>query len=51
MNMKIIKRRESETQEDFELRVDALLADVGFLSFSFQTDENGESKEVKVLYL
>lgn len=50
MNTKIIKRREGETQEDFELRVDVMLADVDFLSVSFQTDENGESKEAKVLY-
>lgn len=51
MNTKIIKRRPNETQAEFEMRVDVLLADVDFLSFSFQTDENGESKEAKVLYL
>lgn len=28
MNTKIIKRREGETQEEFEMRVDVLLADL-----------------------
>lgn len=50
MNKKIIKRREGESQDEFEMRVDVLLADVDFLSVSFQTDKNGESKEAKVLY-
>ena len=51
MNTKIIRRRPNEALAEFEMRVDVLLADVDFLSFSFQTDENGESKEAKVLYL
>lgn len=50
MNTKIIKRREGESQNEFEMRVDVLLSDVDFLSVSFQKDENGESKEAKVLY-
>lgn len=50
MNTKIIKRREGESQNEFEMRVDVLLADVDFLSVSYQMDENGESKEAKVLY-
>ena len=50
MNTKIIKRRESETQEDFELRVDVLLADVDFISVSYVKDENGESEQAEVLY-
>ena len=31
MNTKIIKRREGESQNEFEMRVDVLLADVDFL--------------------
>lgn len=50
MNTKIIKRREGKSQNEFEMRVDVLLADVDFLSVSYQMDENGESKEAKVLY-
>lgn len=50
MNKKIIERREGESQNEFEMRVDVLLADVDFLSVSYQMDENGESKEAKVLY-
>ena len=50
MNTKIIKRREGETQEEFELRVDVLLADVDFISVSYVKDENGEAEQAEVLY-
>ncbi|MGY5211722.1 hypothetical protein ACXGSF_05215 [Limosilactobacillus mucosae] len=50
MNKKIIKRRPNETQADFELRVDVLLADVDFISVSYVKDENGESDQAEVLY-
>lgn len=50
MNKKIIKRRPNETQADFELRVDVLLADLDFISVSYVKDENGESEQAKVLY-
>lgn len=50
MNKKIIKRRPNETQADFELRVDVLLADLDFISVSYVKDENGESDQAEVLY-
>lgn len=50
MNKKIIKRRPNETQADFELRVDVLLADLDFISVSYVKDENGESEQAEVLY-
>lgn len=50
MNKKIIKRREGETQSEFELRVDVLLADLDFISVSYVKDENGESEQAEVLY-
>lgn len=50
MNKKIIKRRPNETQAEFELRVDVLLADLDFLSVSYVKDENGESEQAEVLY-
>lgn len=50
MNKKIIKRRPNETQAEFELRVDVLLADLDFLSVSYVKDENGESEQDEVLY-
>lgn len=50
MNKKIIKRRLNETQADFELRVDVLLADLDFISVSYVKDENGESEQAEVLY-
>lgn len=50
MNKKIIKRRPNETQEEFEMRVDVLLADVDFISVSYVKDENGEAEQAEVLY-
>lgn len=50
MNTKIIKRREGESQNEFEMRVDVLLADVDFISVSYVKDENGESEQAEVLY-
>lgn len=50
MNKKIIERLEGETQADFELWVDVLLADVDFIFVSYVKDENGESEQAEVLY-
>lgn len=50
MNKKVIKRRPNETQADFELRVDVLLADLDFISVSYVKDENGEAEQAEVLY-
>ena len=50
MNTKIIKRREGESQNEFEMRVDVLLADLDFISVSYVKDENGEAEQAEVLY-
>lgn len=50
MNKLVIERRPNESQNEFELRVDAQLADLDFISVSYVKDENGESEQATIMY-